>query len=75
MRVNPRIFTGRPPKKALWFHKTVSNKDETNLKVPGATIPGPEDDTSPGKAKRQRENFSKKSYKHLNQTGPEGNML
>lgn len=33
MRANPRIFTGMPQKKALWFYKTVSNKDEANLEV------------------------------------------
>lgn len=38
MRANPRIFPGMPQKKAPWFHKTVSSKDEANLEVPGTTL-------------------------------------
>lgn len=75
LRANTRIFTGMPPKKALWFQKTVSNKDEINLNVPGATPLGRKTMPAQGKAKWQRENFWKRSYKHLNQTGPKGNRV
>ena len=58
MKMNPRTLTGMTPKRPLWFHKTVCDRNEVNLDVPEAW----------GwcqhrarKAKRWRENIIKKS--------------